>query len=77
MDFIIVGTDHRLQTSNSPDTGLKDLLRSIVETHPVVLIAEEVRTSENVHTFGCELIGEDKWLSIDMDARERKADWSR
>ena len=72
MDYIIVGTDHPLQDSASSDTGLRDLLRSIVDTHPVVLIAEEVATSVYVLTFGCELVGENRWLSIDMDDKERK-----
>jgi hypothetical protein len=66
VDYIIVGTDHDLQKSDAEDKGLRDLLRSIVDIHPVVLIAEEVKTSEDVHTFGRELIGERKWLSIDM-----------
>jgi hypothetical protein len=72
VDYIIVGTDHPLQESDSPDTRLKDLLQSFMETHSVVLIAEEVKTSEDVHTFGRELIGDDKWLSIDMDKEKRK-----
>jgi hypothetical protein len=67
VDYIIIGTDHPLQKSDSPDTRLKDLLRSLIETHPVVLIAKEVKTSEYTQTFGRELIGKDKWLSIDMD----------
>ena len=73
MDYIIIGTDHPLQKSDSPDTRLKDLLQSLIETHPVVLIAEEVKTTENdLHVFGRELIGDDKWLSIDMDKEKRK-----
>jgi hypothetical protein len=69
--YIIVGTDHPLQESNAEDTRLRSLLRSIVD-YSVVLIAEEVPTSRDVHTFGCELIGESKWLSIDMTIPERK-----
>lgn len=71
MDYIIIGTDHTLQKSDSPDTGLRDLLRSIIDAHDVVLIAEEVTTSEDVHTFGRELIGESKWLSIDMTKQQQ------
>jgi hypothetical protein len=69
--YIIVGTDHPLQESNAEDTSLRDLLQSLIETHPVVLIAEEVKTSEDVPTFGRELVGENKWLSIDMDKEKR------
>jgi hypothetical protein len=72
VNYIIVGTDHDLQKSTCADTGLKDLLRAIIRTRPVVLIAEEVKTSEDVYTFGRELIGDDKWLSIDMTTQERK-----
>jgi hypothetical protein len=72
VDYIIVGTDHPLQGSDSQDTRLKDLLQSLTETHPVVLIAEEVKTSKDVPTFGRKLIGEDKWLSIDMCKEKRK-----
>jgi hypothetical protein len=72
MDYVVVGTDHKLQRADSQDTGLRDLLQSIIASHPVVLIAEEVKTSEDVRTFGRELIGEDKWLSIDMTTQQRK-----
>ena len=72
MHYIIVGTDHPLQASTSPDTGLRDLLQSIVDDS-VVLIAEEVPTSYEIHTFGRELIGKDKWLSIDME-KQRQID---
>lgn len=37
-----------------------------------MLIAEEVKTSEDVHTFGRELIGDSKWLSIDMEIPKRE-----
>ncbi len=73
MDYIIVGTDHRFQKSVSQDTGLRDLLQSILVAHSdVVLIAEEVETSVQVSTFGLKLIGNDKWLSIDMNGKERE-----
>lgn len=73
MDYVLVGTDHILQCADSKVAGLKPILESIVATHPVVLIAEEIKTSENIRTFGRELIGESKWLSIDMTEEERKA----
>lgn len=73
MDYVTVGTDHKLQKSDSQDTGVKDLLSQILQNNPVVLIAEEVETSKPVSTFGRELVGEDKWLSIDMNDDERKA----
>jgi hypothetical protein len=72
VNYIIVGTDHELQKVDNGDEGLKDLLLSVLAAHPVVLIAEEVKTSEKVHTFGRELIGKSKWLSIDMTAKQRK-----
>ncbi|MGA7971147.1 MAG: hypothetical protein WB983_21145, partial [Terriglobales bacterium] len=53
-------------------TGLRGCLRSILQNNPVVFIAEEVETNKPVNTFGRELIGEDKWLSIDMNEQERK-----
>ena len=72
LDYITVGTDHKLQKSDSTDTGLRDLLNAILQNNEVVLIAEEVETSMPVNTFGRELVGEDRWLSIDMDDKERK-----
>ena len=72
MHYIIVGTDHPLQKSGSQDTGLRDLLQSILIAHPVALIAEEVETSIQVSTFGLKLIGNDKWLSIDMTKQQQK-----
>ena len=73
MDYIIIGTDHPLQKSDAADTRLKDLLQSLIQSHSVVLIAEEVETSnDGIHFFGRELIGEDKWLSIDMDKEKRR-----
>ncbi len=72
MNYVVVGTDHDRQKSDSQDKGLQGLLKSIVETNHVVLIAEEVKTSEDVQTFGRQLVGEGKWLSIDMTAQERK-----
>jgi hypothetical protein len=72
VDYAMVGTDHKLQKSDSENTGLRELLQSILRHNDVVLIAEEVETSKPVKTFGLELIGEDKWLSIDMNEQERK-----
>jgi hypothetical protein len=72
MNYVIVGSDHKLQKSDSKDTGLKDLLNQVLHNNDVVLIAEEVETSKTVKTFGRELVGEEKWLSIDMDADERQ-----
>jgi hypothetical protein len=71
--YIIIGTDHDYQKTASQDTGLRDLLQSILVAHSdVVLIAEEVETSIQVSTFGLKLIGNDKWLSIDMTTLEQK-----
>lgn len=73
MHYIIIGTDHDYQKTDSPYAGLRDLLLSILIAHPdVALIAEEVKTSIQVSTFGLKLIGSDKWLSIDMNAKERE-----
>lgn len=72
LDYITIGTDHRLQKSDSQDTGLQDLLSKILQNNDVVLVGEEVETSKPVNTFGRELVGEEKWLSIDMNADERK-----
>ena len=72
MDYIVIGTDHNLQKADSEDAGVRDLLQSIIASHPVVLIAEEVKTSKEVLTSGYELVGKDKWLSIDMTRGEQK-----
>jgi len=72
VNFILVLTAHNLQKADCSDTGLRDKLESIISANPVVLVAEEVNADEDVWTFGRELIGEDKWVSIDMDARQRK-----
>lgn len=55
LDYITVGTDHKLQKSDSTDTGLRDLLNAILQNNEVVLIAEEVETSKPVNTFGSPL----------------------
>jgi hypothetical protein len=70
--FIVIGTDHELQKTSCKDSGLDDLLRAVCNNNPVCLIAEEVSTSEEVETFGRVLIGQDKWLSIDMNEQERR-----
>jgi hypothetical protein len=72
LDYTIVGTDHKLQKSDSQDTGLRDLLTGILQNNDVVLVAEEVETNKPVNTFGRELVGEEKWLSVDMNADERR-----
>ena len=40
LNYITVGTDHKLQKSDSKDTGLKDILSTILQNNDVVLIAE-------------------------------------
>ena len=72
MDYVVVGTDHKLQKSDSADKGVQTLLRSILANKNIVLIAEEADASKDVMTFGRQLIGESKWLSIDMTEQERK-----
>jgi hypothetical protein len=72
MNYITVGTDHKLQKSESKDTGLKTLQSQVLQNNDVVLIAEEIETSTPVKTFGLELIGKDKWLSVDMEKTERE-----
>ncbi|MGO8794537.1 MAG: hypothetical protein ACLQLC_06920 [Candidatus Sulfotelmatobacter sp.] len=72
MNYVTVGTDHKLQKSDSANKGLRNILQSILQNNDVVLIAEEVETSNPVQTFGRELVGEDRWLSIDMNDDERK-----
>ena len=72
MHYIIIGTDHILQKSECPKTGLKDMLQSILRSNRVALIAEEVKTSEDVRTFGRDLVGDEKWLSIDMCPQQKK-----
>ena len=72
LDFITVGIDHKLQKSDSTDTGLRDLLTTILQNNEVALVAEEVETKKPVKTFGRELVGEERWLSIDMEDEERK-----
>jgi hypothetical protein len=48
------------------------LLGCLLSANHVVLIAEEVETSKDIDIFGRQLIGDSKWLSIDMTAKERK-----
>lgn len=72
MDYIVIGTDHSLQKSDCKDTGLRALLQAILRNCPVRLIAEEVKTSEDVQTFGRQLIGDSNWLSVDMGDQQRK-----
>jgi hypothetical protein len=75
MHYAIVGTDHDLQKADSRDKGLAEKLGAILGAGGVALIAEEVDAHPDVNTFGRELsrvtIGENRWLSIDMDDRER------
>jgi hypothetical protein len=72
MHYHIIGTDHGLQKASSTDTGLKKILQNAIAQYAPVLIAEEVDANEDVRTFGRELIGDNKWLSIDMTDDERK-----
>lgn len=67
-----MGTDHTLQESDAPDSGLRDLLVSIQIAHRVVLVAEETKTSADVLTFGRKLVGNERWLSIDMTVQLKK-----
>jgi hypothetical protein len=73
LNFVVIGTDHHLQEVDNGDNGLMTLLQSKLSESEVVLIAEETRTSKDVETFGKQLIGNEKWLSIDMNAEERAA----
>jgi hypothetical protein len=76
MHFHIVLTDHSLQKADSSDTGLKDKLTAIIRNGHIDLVAEEVNANDDVNTFGRELsrklIGEDRWLSVDMTDDQRR-----
>jgi hypothetical protein len=76
MRLSIIGTDHDLQKVDSPDKGLREKIAAIVSKGGVALIAEEVDANTNVETFGRELsrnlIGENRWLSVDMTEAQRK-----
>jgi hypothetical protein len=61
-----------LQKASNEDPGLRIKLESIISGNQVVLVAEEVNANQTVLTFGHELVGDDKWLSIDMNDQERK-----
>jgi hypothetical protein len=71
MHYYIIGTDHDLQIAANPDVGLKLLLEFVIDSNDVVLIAEEV-IDKNVITFGRQIVGEAKWLPIDMNEAQRK-----
>jgi hypothetical protein len=51
---------------------VRNKLEAYIRTMNVVLIAEEVDANKDIQTFGRELVGEEKWLSIDMTTEERK-----
>jgi hypothetical protein len=73
VQYIVIGTDHKLQKADNSDTGLRDLLEGILASRPnVVLVAEEVKADEDVRTFGRELVGDAKWLPIDMNKQQRE-----
>jgi hypothetical protein len=73
MHYHIIGTDHKYQTRRGGTRGLFDLMEEYKKSHPVVLIAEEVDADAmRVDAFGKELIGPDRWLSIDMTEQERR-----
>ncbi len=76
MHYIIVGTDHDLQEPDSADKGLEETIAAIIRAGGVVLIAEEVDADKEVDTFGRQLsrklIGENRWLSIDMTDAQRQ-----
>src|SRR6266851_7064355 len=84
MHYYIIGTDHRLQSPSpfraNPDVRLRDKIESIIRTHRVVLIAEEV-DAEKHHTqtiFGRDLANSQTprihWLPIDMTKAQQKAE---
>ncbi len=72
MQYVIIGTDHDLQKADNPDKHLKTVLQGYITAYPIVLVAEEVDANHDVRTFGRELVGDSKWLSIDMDDQKRK-----
>ncbi len=76
MHYVIIATDHDLQKADSTDKGLGEKLAAIISMGGVVLIAEEVDANKHVDTFGRdlsrELLGENRWLSIDMTDGQRK-----
>lgn len=72
MHYYIIGTDHELQKYSSPDAGLRALLDAVIRHYDVVLIAEEVNADDDVVTFGRTLVGDERWLSVDMNERQRK-----
>ena len=76
MHYAIVGTDHELQRSDSADKGLEKKIAAIITGGGVAFVAEEVDANKDVDTFGRELsrkmIGENRWLSIDMTDGQRK-----
>jgi hypothetical protein len=75
MHYAIIGSDHDLQKADSSDEGLREKIAAIISTGGVVLIAEEVDAAKDVETFGralCRLVGENRWLSIDMAESLRK-----
>lgn len=68
MEIIVLGIDHSLQMG---DVGLESLIRAIIESHNITLIAEENRGLLN--TIG-KRISDSKnlrWLQIDMSTEER------
>jgi hypothetical protein len=76
MHCFVIGTDHELQTADSTDRGLCEKITAIALSCDVVLVAEELDPNGNVDTFGRQLsrkmIGENRWLSIDMADGLRK-----
>jgi hypothetical protein len=76
MHYAIIATDHDLQKADSTHRGLEERLATIIGRGGVVLIAEEVDANKHVDTFGRDLsrklIGENRWLSIDMTNDQRK-----
>jgi len=76
MHYAIIATDHDLQKTDSTDRGLEERLAAIIGIGGVVLIAEEVDANKHIDTFGRDLsrklIGENRWLSIDMTDGQRK-----
>jgi len=76
MHYAIVGTDHELQRADSADKGLEKKIAAMITGGGVAFVAEEVDTNKDVGTFGRELsrkmIGENRWLSIDMTDGRRK-----
>ncbi len=74
LKVFVLGTAHECQSNCKIPRfqGLQNRLASIRDKYDISKIAEEVDADQDVWTYARNLVGDDRWISIDMKNAERE-----